>query len=130
MPLPDQPASVNDKPVNRPLHPAYDPLAATSTAGRSSARFSDRGPRGRGKGFAGRSGDIPGYRGGFGNFNSPRGGYRGSRDGPSTGAPMNLTPGREDPRAKRGRVSYKDLDAAPAAVNSGTPDAGGGGLDY
>jgi hypothetical protein len=124
VPLPGQPASVNDKLPSRPLHPPYDPLAATA-----SGRFG-RGVRGTGRGFAGRPGDSPGHRGNFGNFNSPRGGYRGSRDGPPMGSPMNLTPGREDPRAKRGRVSYKDLDAAPAAVNSGTADAGGGGLDY
>ncbi|KAJ9103981.1 hypothetical protein QFC21_002444 [Naganishia friedmannii] len=129
VPLQDQPASVNDKPVSRPLHPPYDPSTATAT-GRFSARFMDRGGRGRGRGYAGRPGDSPGHRGNFGNFNSPRGGYRGSRDGPPMGAPMNLTPGREDPRAKRGRVSYKDLDAAPAAVSRGTADTGGGGLDY
>jgi hypothetical protein len=77
-------------------------------------------------------GDFGGHRGGFGGFNSPRGGYRGSRDVPPMGSPMMLTPGREDPRAKRGRVSYRDLDAAPpASAASGAPTStDGGGLDY
>lgn len=75
---------------------------------------------------------MPGNRGGFVGFNSPRGGYRGSRDVPPMGLPVMLTPGKEDPRAKRGRVSYRDLDAAPpASTTSGaSANAADGGLDY
>ncbi|GHJ83982.1 hypothetical protein NliqN6_0384 [Naganishia liquefaciens] len=123
IPLMDQPASVHDKPASRPLHPPYDALSATSGRSRGRNNFGDRG---------GRGGRTPGNRGGFGAFNSPRGGYRGSRDVPMMGSPMTLTPGKEDPRAKRGRISYRDLDAAPPASTASGASANteGGGLDY
>lgn len=129
VPLIDQPASVNDKLPSRPLHPAYD--ASFGMSGRSRGRngLGDRGGRG-GRALSNRAGEFGGQRGGFGGFNSPRGGYRGSRDGPPIGSPLNLTPGREDPRAKRGRLSYRDLDAAPAASNNTSASTEGGGLDY
>lgn len=129
VPLIDQPASVNDKPAtSRPLHPAYD-MSVGMSSRRARNGFGDRGGR-AGRGMSNRAGDFGGHRGGFGGFNSPRGGYRGSRDGPPMGSPLNLTPGREDPRAKRGRVSYRDLDAAPLASTNASSNTEGGGLDY
>lgn len=129
VPLIDQPASVNDKLPSRPLHPAYDASFGMSGRFRGRNGFGDRGGRG-GRPLSNRAGEFGGHRGGFGGVNSPRGGYRGSRDGPPIGSPMNLTPGREDPRAKRGRLSYRDLDAAPPASNNPSANTEGGGLDY
>ena len=131
IPLMDQPASVHDKPASRPLHPPYDASSATSGRFRGRNSIGDRGGRG-GRMHGNRIGDFAGNRGGFGGFNSPRSGHRGPRDVPMMGSSMMLTPGKEDPRAKRGRVSYRDLDAAPpASTTSGTSaNTEGGGLDY
>ncbi|WWC97408.1 hypothetical protein V866_004287 [Kwoniella sp. B9012] len=69
-------------------------------------------------------------RGGGGNDLASRmGGYaappssgNGSRDGDASGGLPSAPPGGEDPRARRGRVSYTDLDEPSAG--------GGGGLPY
>ncbi|WRT63364.1 uncharacterized protein IL334_000269 [Kwoniella shivajii] len=55
------------------------------------------------------------------NLASRMGGYAGGREGGSDTLPP-PPPGGEDPRARRGRVSYTDLDEPSAA--------GGGGLPY
>lgn len=101
-----QPAAVDDKLPLQPVHPPLPLPAGTNTP------RSDRDRRPRPSGGRGGMSGTPRGGGGFGG-----GGFRGpplvTRIGPE---------GHEDPRAGRGQVNYKDLDAVPSGdVMGGLP---------
>lgn len=100
-----QPAAVDDKLPLQPVHPPLPLPAGTNTP------RSDRDRRPRPSGGRGGMSGTPRGGGGFGG-----GGFRGpplvTRIGPE---------GHEDPRAGRGQVNYKDLDAVPSGDVMGLP---------